>query len=459
MQPQQTITKRQTGTNSSRGSILVVAMWVIFGLVAITLYFANSMSLELKASDSRVAGVEAEQAIEGARRYITCLLSNVNSAGVLPNPQNYLAEAVPVGNAHFWLIGRDNTQTGNTATKPTFGLVDEASKINLNSAPSNILINLPRMTTDLVNNILAWRSTNTTTTTGGAESSSYLQLSSPYIAKNAPFETVEELRLIYMMDYQTLYGEDANLNGILDPNENDGAILPPSDNQDSKLDPGLLEYCTVYSREPTTLTNGTTRFNISTYAPGTRSQLIAALTTNTISTDRATELVNNAGAPTPGKFPTPLHFYYASKMTTAEFAQVETVLRGASVVGLINVNTASEAVLACIPGWTNGLASQIVSYRTANTNSLYTSGVSLIWITQVLSQSDVLAAAPYITGHGYQFSADITAVGHNGRGYRRSKFIFDTTQGNPVILHRQELSNLGWALGKEVRDKWLLARQ
>jgi hypothetical protein len=146
-------------------------------------------------------------------------------------------------------------------------------------------------------------------------------------------------------------------------------------------------------------------------------------------------------------------------MTTAEFAQVETVLRGASVVGLINVNTASEAVLACIPGWTNGLASQIVSYRTANTNSLYTSGVSLIWITQVLSQSDVLAAAPYITGHGYQFSADITAVGHNGRGYRRSKFIFDTTQGNPVILHRQELSNLGWALGKEVRDKWLLARQ
>jgi hypothetical protein len=84
---------------------------------------------------------------------------------------------------------------------------------------------------------------------------------------------------------------------------------------------------------------------------------------------------------------------------------------------------------------------------------------SVIWITQVLQQTDVLAAAPYITGFGYQYMADVAAVGHNGRGYRRTRFIFDTSQGTPIILHRQDLSQLGWALGKDARTKWLLAKQ
>ena len=53
-----------------------------------------------------------------------------------------------------------------------------------------------------------------------------------------------------------LYGEDANLNGMLDPNENDGMKLPPYDNQDGILDPGLFEYVTVLSHETTHGTNG-----------------------------------------------------------------------------------------------------------------------------------------------------------------------------------------------------------
>ena len=108
------------------------------------------------------------------------------------------------------------------------------------------------MTPDLVANILAWRSTNTSSMSGGAESDTYMNVQPPYTCKNAPFETVDELRLIYSMDMDTLYGEDANLNGILDPNENDGDVLPPTDNMDGQLDAGLFEYATVYSREPST---------------------------------------------------------------------------------------------------------------------------------------------------------------------------------------------------------------
>ena len=41
-------------------------LWIAFGLVSLTLYLGNSMSLELKASDNRVSGLAADQAIEGA---------------------------------------------------------------------------------------------------------------------------------------------------------------------------------------------------------------------------------------------------------------------------------------------------------------------------------------------------------------------------------------------------------
>jgi hypothetical protein len=44
-------------------------------------------------------------------------------------------------------------------------------------------------------------------------------------------------------------------------------------------------------------------------------------------------------------------------------------------------------------------------------------------------------------------------VGHNGRGYRRVRFVFDTSSGIPQIVYRQDLTYLGWALGKNLYDQ------
>ena len=50
-------------------------------------------------------------------------------------------QAVPVGNAHFWLIGRGmNDQDPQTMAH--FGLVDEASKMNVNYASSNMFADM-----------------------------------------------------------------------------------------------------------------------------------------------------------------------------------------------------------------------------------------------------------------------------------------------------------------------------
>ena len=69
----------------NRGGVLIIVMWVSFGLVSIALYFAQSMSLELKGADHRAAAIAAGQATEGAARYVAYLLSHVTKPGQPPD--------------------------------------------------------------------------------------------------------------------------------------------------------------------------------------------------------------------------------------------------------------------------------------------------------------------------------------------------------------------------------------
>jgi len=69
---------------SGRGSVLIIVLWIAIGLIGITLYFANSMTLELRASDNRVNGLAADQAIEGAARYVGYALANYATNGTIP---------------------------------------------------------------------------------------------------------------------------------------------------------------------------------------------------------------------------------------------------------------------------------------------------------------------------------------------------------------------------------------
>src|SRR5256885_3560143 len=121
---------RLVGRNTERASTFLIVLWIAFGLVSMALYFGHAMHYELRASDNRVSGQAAEQAIEGAVRYINNLLayqSAYGSNGILPDISSYVSEAVPLGDARFWLIGRDtNTLSGSGVL--SFGLVDEASK-------------------------------------------------------------------------------------------------------------------------------------------------------------------------------------------------------------------------------------------------------------------------------------------------------------------------------------------
>ncbi|MGD0207165.1 MAG: hypothetical protein ABSC89_06130 [Verrucomicrobiota bacterium] len=443
---------------SEGGSVLILVLWISIGLVAIALYFANSMTFELRASDNRATGIAAEQAIEGAARYVGYVLSNFATNGAVPNNTQFSCEAVPVGDAHFWLIGRD--PAGTLSTEPYFGLVDEASKLNLNRAGTNALSYLPNMTLDFASAIVDWRNTNGS----GAYSLNYSSLG--YADKNSLFETVDELRLVYGATVDLLVGEDVNRNGVLDINEKDL-------NGNGTLDPGLFEYVTVYSRQPDFHSDGTMLTNVN--SRGT----LRSLLQSTFGSARATQIMTRlgftsgsgggggGGGATAPTFNNLLRFYLVSGMTSAEFGQVAYGITDTTNLytnGLLNINTAGAPVMEALfmglgidQDTAQSAAQTLVTYRQQNPNNLN----AISWIVDALGSNNAVVQAlrnaprDYITTQSFQFTADIAAVGPFGRGYRRVKFVFDISEGAPKIIYRQDLSRLGWALGEKARTTWV----
>lgn len=439
----------------ARGSVLIIVMWISLGLVTLTLYFANSMSSELRAAGNRTSETAARQAIAGATRYAAYILKTHATGGNVPEIEDYQAEEVLVGDATFWFIGRNTREEAQRfLNEPYFALVDENSKLNLNTVTAAMLqaLPLPDMTPEFAQAIVAWRSA-----TGQAANSLdaiYAQLDPPRHNKGAPYETVDELRLIDGAVLDMILGEDTNRNGVLDPQEDDGEGSAPRDDQNGQLLAGLLEYVTVYSRQPATSAEGAQRINVTTInTQAGRQQLQTRLTDKGVTAERVAQIMalfpfnpNNPQNPAPTSV---ADFMVTSQMTADEFALVRTDLSHANGVaqGLVNVNTAGVGVLSAIPGIGPDRAPALVSYRQANKAAL----TSMAWLAQVLTPAQIRQAGTFITDQSYQFSADIAAVGANGRGYSRERVIFDMSTATPRIIFRQDMTAAGWALGQETR--------
>ena len=438
--------KRTTFTRDprQRGTVLIVTLWASIGLVSVALLFGYSMTMTYRGADNDLAGRQADQAIEGMVRYAETIYLNPDTPGQFPDPTSYVSEALQVGEATAWFVGRSTDDATSTGTVRTYGLVDEAGKININTATLDMLMALPGMTDQLAASIIDWRDSDDTPTESGAESSTYLAMQPSYNCKNSAFESIEELAWVYGATRTILYGEDANMNGVLDPNEDDGDRSPPSDNSDGKLDPGILEYVTVFSKEPNTQADGTARVSIATMNSDTQNIL-----STTFGDQRAAEMMARVGPPGT-RVRSVLEFYVASGMTADEFTQISdkiTTHSGKSVYGLVNVNTASEAVLECIPGIGPNMASNVVATRSTRTpDNTY------LWIVDVIGEDGARQAGPYITGQSFQCSADVAAVGRHGRGYRRARVVIDNSSGTPQIVYRRDLSPMGWALGADTRQ-------
>jgi len=215
-------------------------MIVLTGLV---LVFSRQMRVEALASGNLLASVQADGVVSGAARYVANCLANNQDRTTLDS--EIQAEAVPLGDGMFWII-RPNPEDER---QYAFGLVDESSKLNINTATVDMLICLPGMTSELAASIVDWRDSDSVITDGGgAEDSYYLALAEPYYCKNAPFETLDELLLVKGATRELLYGVDANRNGVVDDEE--AGRQGPLTDLNGLGQCGVCKYMTVYSREP-----------------------------------------------------------------------------------------------------------------------------------------------------------------------------------------------------------------
>jgi type II secretory pathway component PulK len=149
------------------------------------------------------------------------------------------------------------------------------------------------------------------------------------------------------------------------------------------------------------------------------------------------------------------------KLTSAEYSKVFHLVTAApmgggggvaaaSTTAKINVNTASSAVLACLPSLTQADADAIAAHRQQNPTPADPADIS--WMLDVIGErSKRLAIADAITGTSCCFSGDIVAVTNDGRTFKRVRVVIDGSSGTSKIIYRRDTTSAGWPLAADVR--------
>ncbi len=422
------------------GTVLIVTIWVVLVLAGLALVFAQSMRVAVAVSANHVASLQAECLAAGALEYLVAKLSAGTQEQGTSTETTDSYTALQVGEGYFWIL-RSNLESDREFD---YGLVNESNKINLNSASQEMLQRLPGMTAELAASIIDWRDSDSEVTTGGAEDEYYLLQSNAYHCKNASLETVNEILLIKGASEELLYGEDTNLNGVLDDCENDGDLSDPPDNQNGRLDAGFYDYVTVYSVEANVDSQGSARVNINSATA--RGDLRNTLQ-KAVSEERALEIMGLV--PTTPDYTNIIDFYFRTSMKPEEFSQVADLLTTSdqqTLPGLVNVNTAPKAVLLCLPGLEESDVEALLSYRSANSDKL----TSIAWVAQALDREKAVGIGSYITIRSSQYSADIVCLSGNGRAYKRYKAVIDTQETPPRVVYWKTLTRFGWPLDPQI---------
>jgi hypothetical protein len=269
-----------------------------------------------------------------------------------------------------------------------------------------------------------------------------------------------------------MYGYDLDHNGMIDRNELGSDGLAAAFNSANDTGRGIAPFITVWGIEPNTNANGKPRVNIGVLA-GNSAALRQAL--SPLPQARINQIVTRAQ--TPGvRITSVIDFALRAGMTPTELAQVEDHLTASPLTllpGLINVNTASQQVLMCLPELTQDDVSKIIAHR-STTNGAGNNGLGGLggalgiggglggsgaasptnvgWIMDpaILARAKAVAIGPYITGRSYFYSADIVAVAGDGRAFRRVRIVVDARNSPPSIVFRKDLTHLGWPLSPDI---------
>ncbi len=321
-----------------RGYILVQALIVIAGLLALMAMLAADQRVGSQAVQDRLRQRRADAAADSA---VAQALATVEAAH--PNVVTLGDDWAKLGDG-----GNEEFNLGDVATFRV-QVIDAGALVNVNTAPAAQMERLP-LTKEQVDCLLDWREPKTQARPDGAKDAYYLSLPTPYNAKLGPLDTLDELLLIKDWTGQTLYQPPAVSSQITLPTDPQGNVLP------------LASLLSAESGAPNMQSSGLPRINLG--QPGADP---SALTLAGVSAPTAMQLAS--GAPY-DSFATLLALPQVQPSDAGPLLNAVSFSAGTRSEGKINLNTAPEAVLRTLPSVTPGIASAIVSRQETGLHSL-----------------------------------------------------------------------------------------
>ena len=248
-------------------SILVGLLWCVALLSVVVVSLLRSASLSLRVVKNHGDRIQAHYlALAGIEKTKAILFldarqrreQKLNHTGEFYNSEADFKD-VELGRGLYRVIRQGRP---DESQRIVYGVSDEESRLNISYSTVEMLQKLQGLTPEIAASISDYRDRDSNVTQGGAEAEEYAALQPPYLPYNAPLRTDRELLMVRGVTYQSYAGEDANLNGLLDPEENDGDNSFPNDNQNGRLDAGWSGLITSHSGPRDLNAAGEARVNI-----------------------------------------------------------------------------------------------------------------------------------------------------------------------------------------------------
>jgi len=286
---------------STRHGFFLVLVLIVVAIATMAVYSFTDLMLAYDDS-AYLSGdiVQTKVNVESGAEAVRLLLSEppelrVDYGGVYNNPQMFQAVNVSLGDdnstpSNFSILAPGLNDEGRLAGL-RFGLQNESARLNINALPIlenssaglmasvltatadaeestegassdniavSLLLTLPGMTEDIADAILDWLDEDEEVRPFGAEAEYYSTLPTPYVPKNGPVLSVEELLLVRGVTPMLLFGADANRNGVLDGDEQQrfGASVETAGSL------GWAAYLTVHGAEASKRRDGSFRVNV-----------------------------------------------------------------------------------------------------------------------------------------------------------------------------------------------------
>lgn len=425
------------------GVVLVLVLVILIAVTALALSLAREARVEVAIAAERSDAVQLRGLLDSAIELgMAEVRADLEPGAKLSSPwrddQTRFAGLQLEGGRIWLLITEPDPGDGREIR---YGVRDEGSKLDVNVADEDQLSALPGITQEAVEGILDWRDADDDTREQGAESGYYSTLSPPYTAKNAPFESLEELLRVRGVDAAMLYGEDRNRNGLLDPGEDDGDGSFPPDDADGQLDRGLIDYLTVFSRELNRTKEGKARLLLSEAQPQDLSARLSAGGASDGFTQRVQLAMGGRGGP-PGSLGELVANVGPSD--AADFAVLldeVTAIEGDQIPGRINVNTCPRELLIGL-GLEDEQVDALLERRLQPDQDLN----SPAWLSGVLEFPLFVQLVDRVTTRSDQFTINAVALLDHRPRFRRAEVLIDRSFVPVRVLLRRDLTALGFPI-------------